>query len=87
LVSAYAGYKAVQYTIFLAAIYLPVSILLSRRAERMAGTAGASTDGEHGPQLKDLDPQHGWATFKALAAILAPIATGLLGQFLQVATR
>jgi hypothetical protein len=94
LVNAFAGYKATHFTILLASFYLPVAIVLSQRANSMAREHWERerppdqlifVAGEVREKL-GLAPNH-HETMKSVAAILAPIATGLLAQVLQVAAK
>jgi hypothetical protein len=86
LVRAFAAYMAAEYTLFLAALFAPVSFLLSldaaRILKRCLDKERKTGDSSEETLRKDLVPSGG-AIFRSLIAIFASLATGLLGQLLQ----
>lgn len=90
VVSAFTGYKALQYSLLLASFYVPVACLLWQRANTIALEYSRSNaqDGRGTGDLagihKELCLVHsGLATFRTLLSILAPIASGVVAQLLQ----
>ena len=83
---AFAAYMAAEYTLFLAALFAPVSFLLSldaaRILKRCLDKERKTGDSSEETLRKDLVPSGG-AIFRSLIAIFASLATGLLGQLLQ----
>jgi hypothetical protein len=81
LVSAFTGYRAVQYSVFLAAFYVPVIFVLNGQAEQIAlagDKPGPNIDLVKRRKRRGLDipvVEMG----KAFGGMIAPFAVGLLG--------
>jgi hypothetical protein len=86
LVSAFAAYRAIQYSAFLAAFYVPVLYVLRGQARWIAlgGRAPTPEDDVHEAMSKMELNVPAIEMFKTFCGILTPFAVGLLGPIGEV---
>ncbi len=85
LVSAYAGYKGMLYSLLIASYYGPVAWVLARRAEGIKPHASENISPEEidAWRLKKGLAFSYWGAAKTMAGIMGPLVAGVVGPFLQ----